>query len=404
MRIFFSVGEPSGDQHAALLIRTLRRQQPQLIAEGFGGPQMAAEGAELLYPLTDLAVMGIFQVLPLINKFRGLVRQAREHLARQRPDVVVLVDFPGFNWWIASAAHELGIPVIYYMPPQLWAWASWRIRKVRKYVDLVLSGLEFETDWYRSRGIAAHYVGHPFFDEVAEHPLDQDFMAGLRSPFGRSPDNRSQLVALLPGSRRQEVERCWPLQLELVKRLQPLWPGVRFAVANYRETQLDFCQALMQDQLPDSPIEFHTGRTSEIIAAADLAVMVSGSVSLEILARKTPAAVIYACGPATYCIGRCLVNIKHMSLPNLIEGRELLPEHLFVGRDRRPLQRLEQTVQNWLTNPAELARSRADLERLSQRVGQPGGTQRTAAAILELAAARPGIRSAAAQSLGRRAA
>ena len=177
MHIFFSVGEPSGDQHAAHLIEELRRRQPGVRVTGYGGPLMERAGYESHFRLTDIAVMGFFRVLPLLWTFARLVWRAERFFREDRPDAVVVVDCPGFNWWIARKAKKAGIPVFYYMPPQLWAWASWRIRRVRKFVDHVLCALPFEYEWYKSRGVRAHFVGHPFFDEVAEYPLDKEWCA-----------------------------------------------------------------------------------------------------------------------------------------------------------------------------------------------------------------------------------
>ena len=233
MHIFFSVGEPSGDNHAAHLIKELTARRRDLRISGFGGPAMEQAGCHVLFPLTTMAVMGIVAVLPLIWKFYKLVKQAEDYFARHKPDVVVLVDFPGFNWWIARKAKAAGIPVIYYLPPQLWAWGSWRIKRVRKYVDLVLSGLTFETDWYAERGIPVMYVGHPFFDEVADHRLDQSFCREWGS-------TQSSTVAILPGSRKQEILRCWPLLLNIIQKLHTRFPHVNFLVANYKETQRQY--------------------------------------------------------------------------------------------------------------------------------------------------------------------
>ncbi|MEZ6088291.1 MAG: hypothetical protein R3C05_09755 [Pirellulaceae bacterium] len=171
--IFFSAGEPSGDQHAARLIQALRRRQPQMAFRGFGGPAMELEGCRLDYELTNLAVMGLVEVAPKLSEFYRVASQAKEIFRQETPDAVVLLDFPGFNWHIAKRAKACGIPVYYYLPPQLWAWAPWRLRKVRRYVDKVLCVLPFEYQWYRERGIDAHYVGHPFFDAVNEQKLDE---------------------------------------------------------------------------------------------------------------------------------------------------------------------------------------------------------------------------------------
>jgi lipid-A-disaccharide synthase len=376
MHIFFSVGEPSGDQHAAHLIQDLRRRAPGIRVSGFGGPQMEAAGCSLLFPLTTLAVMGVFRVIPMIWKFYGLYRQAREYLQRHKPDLVVLVDFPGFNWWIASAAKQAGIPVVYYLPPQLWAWAPWRIWRVRKYVDLVLSGLTFETDWYAERKIPVLYVGHPFFDEIAEHRLDEAFCREWTNA-------KAPTVALLPGSRTHEVSGNWPVIVEVARRLHQRHPEVNFLVANYREKQRIECSDYLQKHAPELPLTCFVGKTSEIIELADCALMVSGSVSLEMLARRTPAAVLYQCNWPTYILGRLLVTCRYMSLPNLIARRQIMPEYVCVGDPEPVVRQLVVDLETWLSQPAALAHARTELEELRERIHSTGATSRVAALLLE---------------------
>jgi lipid-A-disaccharide synthase len=389
MHVFFSVGEPSGDQHAAHLIHELRNRQPDLRVSGFGGPLMERAGCQILFPLTTMAVMGIFQVLPLILKFYRLVKQAEEYFRRHQPDMVVLVDFPGFNWWIARKAKRLGIRVIYYLPPQLWAWAPWRIKRVHKNIDLVLSGLTFETDWYAERGVPVLYVGHPFFDEVAEHRLDEAFCREWTSESSRT-------VALLPGSRGQEVTRSWPLLLDAARRLHAKHPEVNFLVANYKESQRQFCVQQYEKLDETLPISFFVGKTSEIIELADCAVMVSGSVSLEMLARRTPAVVLYRTTWPTYFIGKMLVTCKYMSLPNLIAGRKVMPEHLSVGSPVPVTDAIVEQVDHWLNDSQSLASSQRELEQIRERIYVTGATARTAEVILQRLGATPSIESAAA--------
>lgn len=375
MHVFFSVGEPSGDQHAAHLIEELRRRRPSLRVSGYGGPLMERSGCQILFPLTTMAVMGVFQVLPLILKFYRLVKQAEDYFERHKPDLVVLVDFPGFNWWIARKARRAGIRVVYYLPPQLWAWAPWRIHRVRKFIDLVLSGLTFETEWYAERGIPVLYVGHPFFDEVAEHRLDEAFCREWTS-------DRTRTIAILPGSRGQEVTRSWPVLLDVVRRLHALHPSVNFLVANYKESQRQFCMQEYEKLQETLPLSFFVGRTSEIIEIAECAIMVSGSVSLEMLARRTPAAVMYRTGWPTYLLGRMLVTCKYMSLPNLIARRTVMPEFLSVGSPEPVTQSLVQTVHTWLANPEALAGAARELEEIRKQIYMTGATRRTAEVIL----------------------
>lgn len=359
------------------MINELTRRRPDLRISGFGGPAMEKAGCHLLFPLTTMAVMGIFAVLPLLWKFYKLVKQAEDYLKRHRPDMVVLVDFPGFNWWIAKKAKALGIPVVYYMPPQIWAWGSWRIHRVRKYVDLILSGLTFETDWYAERGVPVIYVGHPFFDEVEERMLDESFCREWSN-------HETKTVAILPGSRKQEVVRCWPVLLNVVRQLHQRFPRVNFLVANYKEAQKQFCVSEYEKLQETLPISFFVGKTPEIIEIADCSVMVSGSVSLEMLARRTPFVAIYRSGWATYFIGLLIINIRIFSLPNLIAGRKIMPEFFQVGDPTPLVKNVVTEMSKWLGNPGSLAKAADELDQLARRIQQPGATRRAADVILGL--------------------
>ncbi|MFQ3593922.1 MAG: lipid-A-disaccharide synthase, partial [Gemmataceae bacterium] len=177
MRIFLSAGEPSGDLHAANLIRRLRAKHPEASFIGLGGERMKQAGCEILYPLTDLAVMGIFPVLASLHKFHEVLGIARQAFQTQRPDVLVMVDFPGFHWWLAGCAQKNGVPVSYFVPPQIWGWATWRASKMRRLCNQVLASMPFEDEWFRSRGIASQYVGHPYFDELHHQRLDAAWIA-----------------------------------------------------------------------------------------------------------------------------------------------------------------------------------------------------------------------------------
>jgi lipid-A-disaccharide synthase len=374
-RIFFSVGEPSGDHHAAHLMRALRRRRPDLVFSGFGGPEMRRAGCTLDYELTNLAVMGIFHVLPLLWKFFKLVGMAGRMFREDRPDAVVLVDFPGFNWWIARKAKAAGIPVFYYLPPQLWAWASWRVRRMRKYVDHILCGLPFEPQWYAERGLDAEYVGHPFFDEIAEARLDESFCRTWN-------ETQKRIVGILPGSRGHEIEANFPLQIEVMQAIAAKHRNVQFLIACYKESQRARCAALLEEQGNQLPVELCLGRTSEIIEIAACCVMVSGSVSLEMLARVKPAVVLYRVSVWTYAAFRLLVHVRSITLPNLIARQRLLPEWCIVFRPRRDARAMTAVIDEWLRNPHALAQTTRQLKRLRDETVTVGATGRTADAIL----------------------
>ncbi|RMG40969.1 MAG: lipid-A-disaccharide synthase, partial [Planctomycetota bacterium] len=378
MRVFFSAGDPSGDQHAAHVIHALRRLQPDVQACGLGGPAMRAAGCDLLAQLTDCAVMGFFRVLPLLHKFYRLYRRAEHHFRRTPPDVVVLVDFPGFNWWVARAAHRHGIPVVYYLPPQLWAWAGWRVRRMHRHVTRVLSGLEFETDWYHQRGVDARFVGHPFFDHVAETPLDPAFRSVWRTDALRN-------VALLPGSRRQEVLANWPTLQAAAEALHRRFPDTRFLVACYRNEHRRHCEARYLQTAASLPIHFFTNKTPEILDACTCAIQVSGSVSLELLARRKPAVVTYRVNRLYHWVGRQVIRCRFLSLPNLMLDEELYPEVLIGGDFRPHVPRIVEPIARWLSDPAALTEVTTRIDALASHAARPGASLRAAEQILDVA-------------------
>jgi lipid-A-disaccharide synthase len=342
---------------------------------------LEASGCRLLYRLTDLAVMGFLPVVPLIFKFIRLARAARKYLETHRPAAVVLVDFPGFNWWIARAAKKLGIPVFYYLPPQLWAWAPWRVRRMQKFVDHVLSCLPFEVEWYARRSVAAQFVGHPFFDEVAARPLDADFMNEHAAEKSGPPATRP--IAVLPGSRNHEISDNFEIQIRVMKRLHRRVAGCKFLVACYRDTQLERCRRLLARRAPELPVSLYVGKTSEIIELGEVCLMVSGSVSLEVLARKKPAVVVYRINRAFYWWCKVMITCKYFSLPNLIAGRPVMPEFAPVDHPGPAIATMTDLLHRWLTDGQEYARQTATLARLRDDVATPGATQNAARAILE---------------------
>jgi len=378
MRIFISAGEPSGDLHAANLIRRIRARHPQASFVGLGGERMKAAGCEILYPLTELAVMGIFPVLASLHQFHQVLGLARESFRRQRPDVLVLVDFPGFHWWLAGCAQKHGVPVSYFVPPQIWGWATWRAGKMRRLCNQVLASMPFEDEWFRSRGIASQYVGHPYFDELLEQRSDASWIAQQRQRPG-------PIVALLPGSRNGEVRHNWPALLRAAGLIHEKRPDVRFLVAAFRQTQAEqIRQTLRETALP---IEVHQGRTPEILELAHSVLSVSGSVSLEILSRTKPAVMIYQHHWFTILLGHLLKRAKYITLVNLLADRLLLPEY-FAAKCLGAT--MAEHILHWLEDQEAYEALRAELAALKAEVMKPGATDRAAQAIVNLIqASRP---------------
>ncbi len=397
MRIFISAGEPSGDLHAANLIRSIRRRTSGAEFVGYGGARMAGAGAELLYPLVDLAVMWFLNVLINLVTFIRLVFKADRYFRDERPDAVVLIDYPGLHWWIARRAKARGIPVFYFVPPQLWAWAGWRVKKVRKFVDQVLCSLPFEPEWYQRRGVTdAVYVGHPYFDELAARPLDEGFLAEHRGRPGR-------LVAILPGSRTQEVRRNLPDMIKAARELSRRRPDVRFAVACLHGRHKELAERIIAESGEgadgvSSRIEVFAARTPELIRLARLAWAVSGSVGLELMADGLPSVVLYKVKRFDLWIARPFIKAKYISLVNLLADEEVFPEYL-TWRDASG--DLVRWAMAWLDDTEERARTKAALEALRRRVAHPGATDRAAERIVaRLARRRDGAAASATAARG----
>jgi len=389
MKIYFSVGEPSGDLHGANLIRELRRQRPDCEFVGYGGPRMAAAGCELHEDLTKLAVMWFARVLVNLHRFWDLASRADRYFRHSRPDAVVLIDYPGFNWWIARRAKAHGIPVFYYGTPQLWAWAGWRVKKMRRFVDHVLCKLPFEVAWYGARGCHATYVGHPYFDQLRGENLDAQFVA--KQEAGSGP-----LVAILPGSRTQEVKSNTHIFLKAAGHVQAQVPGVRFAIAAFKLSQAEWVKS--QIAATGLPIEVHVGRTAELIHAADCAMAVSGSVSLELLYHTTPTVILYQISRLGFLVQRFFRRVRYITLVNLFtadnlfgkrgalydpanpaDANVLMPEYVSCD-DKSP--QVARHVIEWLNEPAKRACLVAKMAELKERVGQGGASLRAAEYIL----------------------
>jgi lipid-A-disaccharide synthase len=402
MRVFLSAGEPSGDHHAAVLARELRARRPDVECVGLGGPQMEAAGCRLVADLTRLAVMWFLRVILSIHRFVDLARRAERSFLDARPDVCVLVDFPGFHWWLAWRAKRHGIPVVFYCPPQIWAWASWRKKKMRRLVDHVLSPLPFEHEWFTAQGLRSTLVGHPFFDEGE----GQDRHGPLR-PAGDRHGPAGFHVLLLPGSRGQEIGGNLGSILRAATLVRRRMPEVRFTVAALHERHAARVREVIaaSNEARGLGIAVEAGRTRELIAAADAAISVSGSVSLELLAAGVPTVIVYRIGGFAYVVQSFFRHARFITLVNLLASREpigpvqpvfwpvrgvppadteaVFPEYLAVGD---PAERAAGHVVEWLEDPAALGRARSRVAAVASRVARPGSAARAAGAVLAIAA------------------
>ena len=392
MKVFFSVGEPSGDLHGANLIRALRKKNSNWEFVGYGGPRMAAAGCHLHADLTQLAVMWILRVLLNIRTFLSLLKRAEEYFQTERPDLVVLIDYPGFNWWIARKAKAKGIPVVYYGTPQLWAWAGWRVSKMRRFVDHALCKLPFEERWFRDRGCNATFVGHPYFDELNSRQLDQEFLERVQEP-------DKKLVTILPGSRDQEIKSNLPSFIRAAERIHRQVPESRFAVAVYKKSQLERVVEIVRQS--KVAIDVYVNRTPELIHAAHCCLACSGSVSLELLYHTKPSAILYQISRFGYLIQWIFRKVRYITLVNLLTADDpfaertagiydprdprdkhvLMPEYLTYG-DRSG--ELADHAVIWLNDEVVYSQVQEDLDSLRQLVAQGGASERASEYISSL--------------------
>lgn len=393
MRIFISTGEPSGDLHAANLVRALRKSMPDAEFVGFGGPQLARAGCQVLYPLVNLAVMWFVEVFGLIRTFLRILRQAEQSFAENKPDVLIVIDYPGFHWLLARRAKKHGIPVVYYVPPQIWAWASWRIRKVKRDVDLVLCSLPFEPQWYRNRGYDhAEFLGHPYFDELSRRTLDDDFLAENQVHAG-------PVVTILPGSRTKELTRNLPTLFRAAARVASQRPDVRFVVScllqKHADLARDTAERLYQETrttpgatptIEPDRLEFFASRTPELIRLADVAWAVSGSVGLELMNEALPTVILYTIRSRDRILAWMFKRSRFIGLVNLIADDGVMPEYL-THEDASP--ELALWALRWLNNPKERDAASRRLAQLRELVAKPGASERAATRIAAFLGYRP---------------
>ena len=368
-RILISAGEPSGDLHGAAVARALRERMPGAVLEAFGGPRLAEAGARVLYPMERVAAFGTVEILTKLPAHVRLLRRLKRSFRAGAYDLVVLIDYPGFHLRVAEAARAAGIPVLYYIAPQLWAWWPERAVRFAKAVDRLAVILPFEQAFFAGLGLGAEYVGHPLLDRGAMPARD-----AARRQLGVREGER--VLGLFPGSRQGEVRRMWAPFRDAARRLLDEGTCDRAIVA-----------ATAHDDYPDpGPVQVHRGDPLPVFSAADAAIAKSGTTTLEAALADTPMIVPYRVHPFTVWITRRLITVPHVSLVNLVAGRELVPELL---QDAVTPGRLADAVRPLLdrSHPATIAQ-REGLREVRERLGTAGAAGRVAAMAEQLLAAR----------------
>lgn len=373
-----SCGEPSGDLYAGALAKALLRLAPGTIITGFGGDRLRAAGASLIADFGGLSVTGLLEVARVVPRTYSTYRRLVDHAAAVRPDVFVAIDFPDFNFTLARAIRKLGVPVVYYISPQLWAWRRGRMKTMRRIADRVLVIFPFEQPIYEAAGVPVQWVGHPLLD-VADTPEPRGtFLTRL------GLDANRPVVALLPGSRRNEVRAILPDLARAAVIIRSRVPGVQFIVARAPHLSDTVFEplALIDGSGSTGLVAVVEGRSDDVLAAADVALVASGTVTVQAALHQCPIVVVYRLSPLTYRLGKPFIHVETYAMANLIAGRRVVPE--LIQNAFTP-QAVADEALRVLTDPAHAAAVRRDLGAVKARLGEPGASARAAEAVLEVA-------------------
>ena len=363
-------GEASGDLHGAGVVRELRRSNPGIEIFGVGGDRMKEEGMQLIYHVNELGFMGFAEVIKHLPVIRSMKIALETILKHKKPDVVLLIDYPGFNLRFARFAKRLGRKVVYYISPQVWAWHRSRVKKMRGMVDAMLVIFPFEVDVYRAEGIEAEFVGHPLLEELDVKPDRSAFVRRL----GLDPSKK--ILALLPGSRRQEIDMIFPEMLRAARTI---------AESEEMEIVVGIAPTLKEEMFHAfynlDRVHLVKSASHEVMANADFALVTSGTATLETAMLGTPMVVVYKTSWATYLIGRLLIRVRNIGLVNIVAGKQIVPEFI---QGRAVASTMAREVIRLLRDDGALSSMREELLAVRTRLGEFGASRKVAQRILSM--------------------
>jgi len=369
-RVVIVAGETSGDLHGAALMRAMKEACPDLAFSGIGGSGMIAEGLTALRHMREMNFMGFVEVVRHLPFIMRTMKDLETHLDDISPDLVILIDYPGFNLKMLPRIKKRGIPVMYYISPQLWAWHTSRVKLIRKYVDRMVVLFEFERSFYEKYGIEADFVGHPLVGMV-KATEDRDTLR-------QSLNAQSQpLVGLFPGSRSQEIERILPVMVDSVRYMREKMGSVRAAIGCAPEISDDIYESYTEG----SDIDLVRGRTYELMTHADVNAVTSGTATIEAGICGTPMVVVYRTSPLTFAIGRRLVKLSYIGMINIIAGRMIVPE---LWQDDVNPEMLGERLMRLMSDSSLRNQIKGNLRLAVQKLGGPGAVVRAAGVALDM--------------------
>jgi len=373
-KIMIMAGEASGDLHGANLARELKKADPHLALYGVGSRHMREAGVELLADASLISVVGLVEVIRHVGVIYGVLSTLKRFLKDERPDLLILIDFPDFNIMLGKAARKLGIPVLYYISPQVWAWRRGRVRTIARLVKAMIVVFPFEVPLYQHAGVDVRFVGHPLTDVVGSALSREQACAA----FSLDPARRT--VALLPGSRRSEVASLLPDMLEAAKLLSERFPDLQFVLPVAQTLSRECIQAFLDPS--GIPVTLTDGRVYDALRASDTAIVASGTATLETGLMAVPMVIVYRVARIThFVLSRLVTDVKHIGLVNIVSGERLVPE---LVQDDATALNMANAVATMLEDGDYRARIKFGLESMRAKLGSSGASARAAAVVLEL--------------------
>jgi lipid-A-disaccharide synthase len=411
-KILIVAGEASGDEHAARLVAAIRELAPQAEFFGVGGEALEGQGVRLLCHASELAVVGLLEVVKHLPSIWRALASIGRALKTERPDLAILVDFPDFNFWVARLAKYWRVPVLYYISPQVWAWRTYRVRTIARLTDRMVVIFPFEADFYKERGVAVKYVGHPFRETLPPLPDRKTFLTA------HDLDPEHLTIALLPGSRAGEIERHLPIILKAAHLVHQAIPETQFILPLASTAPAGLVEEMVRETWgkelgakaptpspkppsptphrgmggefegragdlpsPGPPLKIILGQSYQAMGAAQVAVVASGTATVEAALAAVPTVIVYRVSPLTFAVARRLIRVEHVGMANLLAGERVFPE--LIQDDFTP-EHLAREVLNLIKDPERMLAVRRGLATVIRRLGGPGASRRAAKVALEL--------------------
>ncbi len=372
-RIMIVAGEASGDLHGGNLVQAMHRIDPTIRFYGVGGRKLREAGVKLMADSADMAVVGLTEVVSKLGMILQVMAQLKASMRKDRPDLVILIDYPDFNLSLAKAAKKYGIKVFYYISPQVWAWRKGRIRQIKKTVDKMAVILPFEASLYNEAGVNTEFVGHPLLDVVeAKYSRKEAILKfGLKEGV--------TTVGILPGSRQSEVARLLPEMLKAAEIIEKKLKPVQFVLPLADTLDIAFVSQIISEY--SIKVELIRNEVYDVISCADIAMVASGTATLETALMETPMIIIYKVSAPSYYVGKMVINVDHIGLVNIIAGKTVVPELI---QDEASPEKIAAMVMDIITDSKRMADIKTELSKIRDMLGSPGAAERTARLAFEM--------------------